>query len=87
MNFNADNGRLFLAQSTDSHKKVNFTNADTSLSTVCCNKPFLLEGKNIYISCYKRYSTPDTMICRPLISKFWASNELGPVYMEVGDPR
>ena len=46
MSFNADNGRLFLAQSTDSHKKVNFTNADTSLSTVCCNKPFLLEGKN-----------------------------------------
>ena len=39
-----DNGHLFLAQSTDSHR-VNLANADTSLSATCCNRPFLFQGK------------------------------------------
>ena len=34
---------FFSCQSTDSHK-VNLDNADTSLSTVCCNKPFFFDG-------------------------------------------
>ena len=40
---NGDNGHFFSCQSTDWHK-VNLANADTSLSTVCCNKPFVFYG-------------------------------------------
>ena len=39
----ADNGHLFLAQSTDSDKDS--INADTSLSTVCGKRPFLFRVK------------------------------------------
>ena len=40
---NRDSGHFFPCQSADSHK-VNLVNADTSLSTVCCNKPFFFDG-------------------------------------------
>ena len=40
---NRDSGHFFPCQSTDSHK-VNLDNADTSLSTVCCNKLFFFDG-------------------------------------------
>ena len=40
---NGDSGHFFPCQSTDLHK-VNLDNADTSLSTVCCNKPFVFDG-------------------------------------------
>ena len=43
---NADNGHLFLAQSTDSDKESTvLINADTSLSTVCGKRPFLFRVK------------------------------------------
>ena len=40
---NRDSGHFFPCQSTDS-RKVNLDNADTSLSTVCCNEPFFYDG-------------------------------------------
>ena len=40
---NRDSGHFFPCQSTDSHK-VNLDNADTSLSTVCCNTTFFFDG-------------------------------------------
>ena len=42
---NTDNGHLFLAQSTDSHKKGNLANVGTSLWSMSCKRPFLSEGK------------------------------------------
>ena len=46
---NADDGQLFLAQWTDSHRiKVNLANADACLSTVCCNKPMMFVTFDIY---------------------------------------
>ena len=66
---NADNGASCFAQSTDFH------NAVTSLSTACCYRPFLLEGKKPLVDGYvdvsfQRYSTPDRMICRRKLDYF-----------------
>ena len=44
-------------------------NAETSLPTVCCNRPFFFEGKKIL----QRNNIPDRMICK---RPFLASNEL-----------
>ena len=41
----AGNKHLFFTQSTNSYWKPPSANADTSLSTVCCNWPFLFEVK------------------------------------------
>jgi len=57
---NADNGHLFLAQSTDSHRKLNLV--DTSLSTVCHNsqRPFLSEGEKTFI--WQHVDVPSTTV-------------------------
>ena len=75
---NADNGHLFLScPISEFSQNANLANADTSLSTVCCNRPFLFEGKKILqltaCRCSQLYCTQDKMICR---SPFLPSNEL-----------
>ena len=72
----ADNWHLLLAQSTDSYRKaILFSNAVTSLSTACCNRPFVFEGKKPLVDgCVdvssQRYSTPDRIICRRKLDYF-----------------
>ena len=68
---NADNGQLFLPQSTDSHnEKVNLVNADTSdyaLLYVLYQTFPLWRLKNLQLTacrCSQRCSIPNKMICR-----------------------
>ena len=58
--------------------KVNLTNVDTSLFTVCSNRPFLSKGKKTMTAfrCPQCYSTSDKMICRRQFQTILASNEL-----------
>ena len=75
---NADNGHLSLScPISEFSQNANLANAETSLSTACCNRPFLFEGKKILqltaCRCSQHYRTPDKMICR---SPFLPSNEL-----------
>ena len=74
---NTNNGYLFLAQSTDSQRKVNLANADTLLCAVI-DLSFLRE-KGLLLTvcrCSQRYSTPNRMIFRRQSQTSLASKEL-----------
>ena len=65
---NEDNGHLFLAQSTDSHRRSTLLMRTLHYQILCCNSSFLPEGKKSF--CLQHFDVPSATVHR-IVFKLW----------------